>query len=95
MPGRLRRYRRFIGVRRDHSGPLTCRHRRRCDCKGKTNKGEVCPIPPLPGTKPPQPAPRPWENEQARAVIAALNPFPEAKAAFIEAVMAQYKAELP
>ena len=44
-----------------------------------------------------EPAPtaiKPWENEHARAVIRSLDPYPQAKAAFIAAVMAQYKVEL-
>ena len=85
----------------DRPGPLTCRHRRRCACHsdGKNEEANntqgrsVSAHAPIASEAAPT-AIKPWENEHARAVIRSLDPYPQAKAAFIAAVMAQYKVEL-
>ena len=93
MPRCLTTYKRRSIIDWDRTGPLTCRHRRRCDCDRVDNRAHKTPAGSV-STHPPAPVVKPWENEEARLVMSALDPYPEAKAAFVAAVMAQYKVEI-
>ena len=76
----------------DRPSPLTCRHRRRCACEnGQVEQGQSAHTRSV--SAQPAPSVKPWENESARAMMRSLDPYPEAKAAFIAAIMEQYKDE--
>lgn len=95
------RLRRFAVPRWDRPGPLTCRHRRRacCNCDGPGEQAKNAPAISVskhtpPASQPSRPAIKPWEDEKSRAVMRSLDPYPEAKAAFIAVLLAEYKDEL-
>ena len=107
MPSRLTNtFRSFVKVRWDRPRPLTCRHRRRCacHCPGQGEQAQNEETKNAQGRSVSEHAPaaseaastaiKSWDNEHARAVVRSLDPYPEAKAAFIAAIMAQYKVEL-
>lgn len=87
-------YKRRSEIDHNRPSPLTCRHRRHCDCdrgdtsgqcgQGKTEQGSsVSALAPALG--------KPWESEQARMVLRALDPFPAAKDAVVDAIRRIYQ----
>ena len=93
MP-RCMTYKRRSEIDHNRPSPLTCRHRRRCDCDRGGTTGQNDPARIAPGSSVPSHAPppiKPWESEQARMVLRALDPFPAAKDAVIDAIRRIYQ----
>ena len=75
-------------INHDRPSPLTCRHRRRCACEadseGKSNQGQNTPARSVSAEAPPQADH--FDDEAGRALLKAMEPFPQARQVLIDTV---------